>query len=228
MNKALNQYWEQAIIKFAAFNGREKKLIIGAILSLFYGIYTILIAPASVEMSKLNQQIQSNTAQQHSLALQLNILSQQTVHPVETTEQRTIKTLNTRIAALNEKIDQLKSGLISPQKVPDLLNDLIDDTPALKLVGLETLPSESLLATKTENTSQKNAMPVFKHGVAMTIEGRYLDLVAYISKLESMPWHILWESAEISVDTEPKSAFPLSQLKLVVYSLSLDKAWLSI
>lgn len=230
MSEKLNQIWEQGTQKFEALNGREKKMVLGAVLCLFYGIYSLLIEPTQLQISKLNQQVQTNAAEQHSLELQLNILTNQKLHPKESPEEQKIKALNQHITYLNDKVDQLKSALIDPNNVPDLLSDLIDKDPQLKLVALETLAPTGLFNDEDDHqhANHAHAQPVFKHGVEMTVEGRYLDLMHYIAKLEKLPWHILWEKAAITVEEKPESAFPVSQLTLVVYSLSLDKAWLAI
>jgi len=104
----------------------------------------------------------------------------------------------------------------------------------LKLIALNTLPTQNLLAqpvatseipTAEQSTNQEEQLenPVFKHVVEITIEGRYLDLLEYVSTIEKMDWHVLWNKAELST-----KAYPNNQLKLTVYTLSLDKAWLSI
>lgn len=229
MSKKLHQFWEQGIQKFEALNAREKKMVLGAVLCVFYGLYSFLIEPTQLQIGKLNQQIQANAAEQHSLELQLNVLTNKKLHPVESQEALKIKALNQNITQLNSKVDQLKSALINPNNVPDLLSDLIDKDPQLKLIALETLVPTGLFSEDgQDHANHSHAQAVFKHGVEMTVEGRYLDLMRYIAKLENLPWHILWEKAVIEVEEEPESAFPLSQLTLVVYSLSLDKAWLAI
>jgi MSHA biogenesis protein MshJ len=74
----------------------------------------------------------------------------------------------------------------------------------------------------------KQDAPVYKHGVEITVEGRYLDLLDYVSDLEQMPWHILWSKAALNEDKNDEITWPANRLKLTVYTLSLDKTWLSI
>lgn len=228
MGQTFKQYWETGSQKFEALNNREKRLVFGAILCVFYGIYTAFIEPVANNIQKINTEIQKNESEQHSLELQLNILTQKSIHPTKSAEKIKAEALNENVALLSDKIEHLKSALISPKKVPDLLNDLLSQDQNLRLVNLKTLDSTGLFAHNEKHANHAHALPVFKHGVEMTIEGRYLDLTQYIEKLERMPWHILWEKAVIEVEKNPESPFPLSQLTLVVYSLSLDKAWLSI
>jgi MSHA biogenesis protein MshJ len=61
---------------------------------------------------------------------------------------------------------------------------------------------------------------VYKHGVQVLIEGPYLDLLAYVTRLEKQPWQVYWGRAVMTAD------YPQAQVELTLYTLSLDKAWL--
>jgi MSHA biogenesis protein MshJ len=62
---------------------------------------------------------------------------------------------------------------------------------------------------------------VFRHGVELTLAGSYLDLHAYLSALEGLSTQLYWGRAEMSV-----AEYPVATLKLTVYTLSFDQAWL--
>ena len=65
------------------------------------------------------------------------------------------------------------------------------------------------------------ARRVFRHGVELTLAGSYLDLHAYLRALEGLSTQLYWGKAELSV-----TAYPVATLKLTVYTLSFDQAWL--
>lgn len=228
MPEAMQAKWEAVNAWFDGLNPREKGLVAFAGLAILYGLYVIAIEPITVLHAKHNATIQENTAQKHSLELQLNILTQQKLHKKSSPEEEKELALNNTIKSLAEKIESLKTSLIKPESMPDLLKDILEQDAALQLIELKTLPPTGLFDEDSKHAQQPHALPVFKHGVEMTIQGHYLDLMHYLNRLESLPWHILWEKANLVVEEKPTSAYPLSQLTLVVYSLSLDKAWLSI
>ena len=62
---------------------------------------------------------------------------------------------------------------------------------------------------------------MFRHGLEITISGSYLDLYEYLSALERLPTQLYWGRAELSAGD-----FPETTLKLTVYTVSFDKAWL--
>ena len=67
------------------------------------------------------------------------------------------------------------------------------------------------------------AQMLHRHGVELVVQGSYPDMVAYMSALESMQGQLFWGSASLQAD-----AYPTATLKLVVYTVNLDKKWLKL
>lgn len=224
MNSSLKDSWQQMIAKFNALNARERWMIFGALLCVFYGLFDFLVAPSLAKQKTLTAEIANDQTKLEALNLEMLALTKNGGQQ-KSPEQQKIDALQTELQGLENTVGNLKSSLVSPEKMPDLLSDLLKKNSALKLVSLKTLPTKEMF-------EQKNALPqtasIFKHGVEMTIEGRYLDLLDYIANVEKMPWHVLWERANLVVDNENTSETPASQLTLTVYTLGLDKTWLSI
>ena len=55
------------------------------------------------------------------------------------------------------------------------------------------------------------------------MSGRYADLVAYLERLEALPWRLNWSEATLDA-----AARPLLTLTLTVHTLSLEEAWLRV
>ena len=53
------------------------------------------------------------------------------------------------------------------------------------------------------------------------MSGTYLDLLAYLKDLEKLPSQMYWGKLDLNV-----AAHPQVTMKLSVYTLSLDLAWL--
>jgi MSHA biogenesis protein MshJ len=64
---------------------------------------------------------------------------------------------------------------------------------------------------------------VYRHGIEITVTGAYLDLLGYLADLERLPTQLYWSSLEIDA-----SRYPRHTMRLVVYTLSLDRAWLNV
>ncbi len=62
---------------------------------------------------------------------------------------------------------------------------------------------------------------IYKHGIEIKLAGGYGDLLAYVADLEASPQKLLWGGMRLTV-----KQFPVSELTLTVYTLSLDSIWL--
>lgn len=235
MRALVTEKWSLLTAKFDALNNRERIMVFGASALVVYTLVNLLLID-HLETSK--QRFLSEIATDQSAIMdmqqQVNLLKNKApIDPNAQNKQR-ISALDAELDSINTAKEQLDIKLISPDKMPELLRDLLAKNGKLKLVSLNTLPTEHLLTQPSEpaNASASQSIanqeihldnPVFKHGVEITIEGRYLDLLEYVSTIEKMDWHILWNKAELTTKT-----YPNNQLKLTLYTLSLDKAWLSI
>lgn len=64
---------------------------------------------------------------------------------------------------------------------------------------------------------------LYRHGVEMTLQGSYLDMVSYMAALEAMPAQLFWAQARLDA-----SDYPKARLTLVLYTLSLDQKWIAL
>ncbi|MDP3744552.1 MAG: type II secretion system protein GspM [Methylotenera sp.] len=246
MNASLMQFWASITEKFEALNQRERWLVFGALLAAVYvAINMLLLEPVLLQKKSLTSAIFTDEAQVQALRQQLAQYAQQNVTDPDAQNKQRIAVLQSNLQSLEIQLNSLQTSLIKPDKMPELLRSLLKKNGKLKLIELKTLTATGLLdstATTDANqsptitaqvqnattTSEKYIVPVFKHGVEITVEGRYLDLLAYVSELEQTPWHILWSKAALNADANPTHQWPSNRLKLTVYTLSLDQTWLSI
>lgn len=56
---------------------------------------------------------------------------------------------------------------------------------------------------------------IYKHGVEITVKGKYPQLVSYMEKLQKFPKRVFWAEAKVTV-----SPYPVSVLRIVIYTLS--------
>lgn len=235
----LKTQWQRLADRVDAMSLRERALIFLAIaIVLIVLVNTMLIDPLLVRHKKL--QLEITQAQDKTSAMQMQIQAL-----VKNWNVDPDTALRARLAQLREQSDQtgktledIQSGLVPPQKMPALLEDILRHNRSLRLVALKTLPVSVLGEPETTadgktageagkpTQAQKPATPgslVYKHGVEITVEGSYLDLLRYLTEIESLPWHMFWGKADLEVEKYPRVT-----LTLRLYTLSLDKAWLAI
>ena len=218
--------WQIIGSKFEALNPRERWMVACALLVVVYAVINMLLLGPVLERQKiLARELGADQLQIQGLNQQISEFSKQAINDPDAQNKQRIAELQSHLQLLETRLSDLQTTLISPDKMPELLRSLLKKNGNLKLIELKTLPVKGLLESSAESTEQapKQDVPVFKHGVEITIEGRYLDLLEYVTELEKMPWHVLWSKAALNAEH-----YPDSQLTLTVYTLSLDQTWLSI
>jgi MSHA biogenesis protein MshJ len=229
----LIQTWQTITTKFEALNKRERLMVTCAIFAAVLFLFNVLLLSPTLKRQQLvSSELATDNAQIESMQQELDLLSSTPVINPDAQNIERISALKSQLKLLDRELNGLQSTLISPVEMPQLLRNILKKNNSLKLIALKTLPATSLLENKSANITDKEAVinvadnqnpPVFKHGVEITIEGRYLDLLEYIADLEKMPWHVLWSKVNLNAEN-----YPDTQLTLTVYTLSLDKNWLSI
>ena len=78
-------------------------------------------------------------------------------------------------------------------------------------------------AASTAATGTGSEPSLYRHGVELTLEGRYPELLAYLKALEAMPKRVLWGGLVLKVEQHPTAV-----LTLRLYTISRDRNWLEI
>jgi MSHA biogenesis protein MshJ len=63
----------------------------------------------------------------------------------------------------------------------------------------------------------------YLHPVELVVEGRYLDVVAYLRALEGLPWRFYWRVLQLETKT-----YPLNRVRIELSTVSLDKEWIGV
>ena len=226
----LTQKWQQLATRVDAMTLRERAMIfLATALVLVTLVNTLMIAPLSERQQRMSQQIVDT--QTKISAMQMQIQAMMTVHSTDPNAPLRVRMakLEADAAATSQALHTIQSGLVAPQQMPVLLEDILRRNQGLRLVALQTLPMENLATTlnvsepKLASNPVTPEMAVFKHGVEITVEGNYTDLLNYLTTMESSPWRMFWGKAQLTAD-----AYPKSTLVLRLHTLSLDKAWLTL
>ncbi len=124
---------------------------------------------------------------------------------------RRAASLRGELAGLDARVLAEQQRFTAPERVKEVLDEMLQRNKRLGLVELKTLPVSVIDAGKR----------VFRHGVELTVTGTYIELFDYLAGLERLPTQLYWGKAELEVVDHPTA-----RLRLVVYTVSLDRAWL--
>lgn len=229
--------------RFDALSRRERAIILLAgALAIGLIAWFYVIDPQRAKEQRATQgllAVRVSLAQLHSQSSELTHMLAQDVNAQP---HARIAVLEQKVAELDNRLRTLQRGLVPPQKMAATLEDMLDRNQRLKLLSLRTLAAGPLIedpkpvadpqaktpgatpkladaasASKTTEPAQR----IFKHGVELTLQGSYQDLLAYMAQLEHLPVQMFW--AESGMDAKD---YPRVKLKLTLFTLSLDETWL--
>ncbi|MGK5047806.1 hypothetical protein ACQ4WP_18200 [Janthinobacterium sp. GB4P2] len=139
---------------------------------------------------------------------------------------------------MRHALQSTQNGLVAPERVVPMLQQLLKQQARLQLVSLLTLPSGVMgqgghgpvaatptpaAAAPAEPTPAKAPALLYRHGVEVVLRGNYLDMVNYMDALEAMPAHVFWGKVNMKVEQ-----YPNATLSLTLYTLSLDEKWIAL
>jgi len=81
-------------------------------------------------------------------------------------------------------------------------------------------------AVTADNKEQKTPPVVFyRHGLRLTLEGGYFDLLAYLNAIQASGWRLHWDSLNYEVGEEGASR---ARVILDLHTLSRDAGWVGV
>lgn len=221
MKNALITYWRLLNDRYKTLKPRERQMLAACILvTPAYLLNSAVYEPAKAQQSRASAAATAanrnvNALSQDLAALQLQL--QQSPDALLQAEKAKLLTLEHQA---DLALTSMSRVLVSPSEMNEVLKSVLGNTAGLRLRQLTTLPPESVLSQDATSPAA-NTFDLYKHGVEISIEGRYTDLQTYLLQLEAQDKQLLWDQLQFRVDQ-----YPLSVLTLRVHTLSVDKTWL--
>ena len=213
MRALLKQYAER--IDNASL--RERVLLfLATALVLVFLVNVALIKPLRDAQRRLSADIAQNERELRTIQGEVQRLARTRDAGPDAHNRERAGVLRAELAALDGQIADEQRRFTPPQRMREVLEEMLERDKRLRLVDLKTLPATDMSATQGQTGRR-----VFRHGVELTLAGSYLDLYAYLSALEGLSTQLYWGRAEMAV-----AEYPVATLKLTVYTLSFDQAWL--
>lgn len=233
----MKQQWQRLAAKLDTRNPRERALISVMVLVVVASLLnSFMLAPLLAKKKKAMQEVATQQEQLQALRSQNQvIMSGGKIDPDAATRVQ-LAGLEQKLAQSRGALRGVQQSLVPPDKMGRLLEDVLTQNRGLKLVSLTTLPVSGVLdvpasAPAATQASQEKAAEVpkagspaiYKHGVEIAVSGSYAELTQYLDALEKLPWRMFWGKAEMRIE-----AYPRITLTITLYTLSMDKTWLSV
>ncbi len=231
----IKAYWNKLSAKVDALSLRERVLIFAAAAFLLVSLVnTLLLDPLFARQKSLSAQVVQQQEKIKELHAQIEGLLQ-SKHAEESSPLRLrLNELRKQLAEGEAYVKGRKDRLVPPENMPALLEQVLAKSGHLQLVKLQTLPVAPLVEgpeNKQGDNEASRAGPetlyegrqVFKHGVQITVRGRYNEMLDYLAALEGLPTQMYWGMVQMNV-----IQYPVAEFTLTVYTISLDKTWLRV
>lgn len=235
---------KQWALAYDALSLRERGMLLaaGAAVVMFI-FYFLLLNPLLVKRTLLTGAIAQKNMEMANIDKEIALT--RTAHQTDPDQDA-----RARLAALLKETDGLRGdlrrgqhGLVAPERMVSLLENLLRQHARLRLVSLRTLPVEAVgtpavtatpavpaagvdatAGATVASPPAPAATPVLhRHGVEVVVQGSYADMLAYMQALQAMPTSVFWGQAQLDAQ-----AYPAASLTLTLHTLSTDESWMAL
>ena len=204
--------------RFNQFSLRERVFVSAALLASLYMLWDFaLMRPLALRQADLAQQL---TQAQSEMRATADLMDASVGSDASGGAFSRLQALQTRLDAVTARFAAAGAGLIPPERMTQVMRDVLSRCVGLKLISLRSAPVRSLLPA-TEPDGIETAPYV--HPVDLVVEGSYADALGYLKSLESLPWSFYWNTFELKT-----VVYPQNRIRIELITLSMDKPWLGV
>lgn len=163
------------------------------------------------------------------------------------------KELQATLASIDHQLASQSAGLIPPERMVQVIHDVLSRQRGITLVSLHNKPvtslvppveikegatpqSDALADESIEATGEAQSEPdaqsklvkrietgPFVHPIELVIEGSYLDVLEYLKALEKLQWHFYWKLLDLET-----TRYPMNRVRVELSTLSMEKEWIGV
>lgn len=212
---------------FLALSVRERVLTVAAGIGMMFLVVDLgWVRPHEAESKALQARIEQQRKELDALADAVRTVRART--PADPLERQRAE--RDELRALVVRAEGLVGRANADTRLGDVIRPLAAGVPGLTLLAMKTLPMETVFkAAPATGASAPNAAParaaatddaplptLYRHGIEVTVRGRYADLVPWLHGVERSAPGLFWGPARLDA-----AAYPDSTLKLTLYALSV-------
>jgi len=226
--------WELLKEKTAGLSVRERGIfaatcVVLVIVIWLQVIYTGIEKQKKVIDKQKSQLVQKSITQSDRLIELSNILAHD---PNASLRDRQVQ-LNKDLLTLRGQIEGRLSHLIAPEKMADVMRQVLSDYKGLTLLSARNLPVEPLqINSKSETQLQQRVdvsgsqtepqAVIFAHGFEIVLSGQYFQTLEFLQRLESISG-FYWRALSYEVGD-----YPNAEITLELSTLSLEEDWIGV
>ncbi|MBI5041500.1 MAG: type II secretion system protein M [Gammaproteobacteria bacterium] len=187
---------------------RERGILLAVALLVLYAVCNqLFIAPTLHSLQQKRGEITTLQTQLTALQTRAGLLGQNAQDPLAQRNAR-ITELETQLAAQDAQFEAQLGRLVRPQQAAALLRDVLEQSPGLRLLGLDSAPGAPLLPDSARSVR------IVRYDLKLRVEGGYLAALEYLQRLEQLPWTLFWDGLSLEA-----RAYPRNEIQVSVYTL---------
>lgn len=229
---------------FAAKAKRERLLMAGLGILVIAGVTDfVAFTPAASRVKAAREQARVVDKLSHEIQQQERDLDAQ----VPTGMEQQAARLRSSVDALQAEVVSLQQSLLPPTQVHQFMKDLVPKGGSLVLVGFANLDVVDLARAPSADTKANAATPspaasqaaaqaraqginsFYQHNFRVDLNGGYLELLAYLNRLQDSKWRTLVTRTNITVGKpSPSDQRGVTRASMTIYlsTFSSEPAWI--
>ena len=207
--------------RFNALSLRERFLFGATILVvLSLGWWHFFAKPVMLETAKLVAENNKIRFEVNQTRAEIKTIRNTIAAGVNREKEVKLVQLTRALEAVEERLRLKTIELIDPEKMFQLMSQLIYRDSGLKLLSLKRREVKPAITLSEE---QQEDADIYRHVLEVKFSGKFKDILIYMQSLEALDWKLIWDEIEI-VSNE----YPLITVKVVISTLSTRKEWVGV
>lgn len=208
---------ESLIARFDHLSLRERVLAVAAVIVVLVAAFNAaLIDRLDLRRKTLAQALSTVQASMTAQASAVEAMNEQ---DATSTALARLRVLQHDLDGVNAQLASEAAGMIEPQRMAEVVHDMLSRQHGVALVSLRNLPAHSVV---TPADGADDSGP-YVHPVEMILEGSYLDVLTYLQGLEALPWRFYWRVLDLQSGT-----YPLNRVRVELGTVSMTREWIDL
>ena len=217
----MNQVYIANADKFNALSVRER-ILFGLTILVVLGLswWHFFAAPIMTQIETLEIENRQVSSEAKTTQQSVNLIKARLAMGVHKDKEEQLARLKQELMKVEEQLQLKASELVDPEEMFQLMTQLIYKESKLKLLSLKRREVKPAIETQEGEESSEG---IYRHVLEVKFSGKFKDIFAYMTSLESLDWKLIWEEIEIiSAD------YPVINVKVVISTLSTRKEWVGV
>ena len=216
---------KQQLARVDELSLRERVILfVGILVALFVAWDVVLMSPTTLHEKSVQQRIDNLHSQIATLNQSISqLVASRSSNPNAELRVK-LETVQADSARLDAQLSSATAGLVPPNRMANLLEQVLARQRGLRLVSVENEPPQPLLKVADgTGTEAVESGSLYEHGLQIVFQGNYADIMAYLQALEHLKWRFYWDALDLQV-----KKYPISQVTIRVHTLSLHKGYIGV